>query len=140
MKQIIGFLLTCLFTNASPFLYGNWLIKGTSVELSLDQRFLTSFVENGGILQMSHTIEPLVDQEFVIELDDFLIVKRPTDWYNLNKYRYAIPFVHKIKKKRLWIQLRLLDENTLVANPFLGSKEPLTPFFLTRLNKTCMEK
>lgn len=140
MKKWIVFLLSSLFTNASPFLFGHWSIRGTSIKLLLDQRSLTSFVENGGILQMNHTIEPLVDREYLIELDDFLIVRRPKDWFNIKKYAYAIPFVRQLQTKKLWVKLRLLDEDTIVAKPYLGSDDALMPFLLTRLNETSMEK
>lgn len=68
-----------------------------------------------------------------IELKNMRVKQRPSDWYNVMKYKSFLGMFQKIKQYGLLCQLSFLDNDNVVVEPTIGKES--FKFLMFRIEK-----
>lgn len=104
------------------------------MEFYLDKNHIQSFCNKGGNIKMKHQIQKW-GEEYLIEFYELNMIQKPSDWYNLVKYKDILPFYSKIKKERIYGKLLPLEENIYKATLKIGNEIHLPPFLISHVEK-----
>lgn len=122
MKQIFLLFLSSFFlSSANPFFFGKWRVNHGGIVFTVDPTYLlTTMEEKGAVLRMRHTVERKTEENvYRLDLTNLEIVKPPSDWYNLKKYRQSLGMFYKLQKEDIKVDITVLDNDTLMASPYL---------------------
>lgn len=64
------------------------------------------------------------NQEGLIKLEDIKIIQKPSDWYNITKYKPYIKIFQKVKESgKVECRFSFLDEDRLMVEPQVGKEK-----------------
>lgn len=98
---------------------GKWSpINSPEVVIDVQEKTVIGLLDNDKSVQMD--IQYLWEDR--LQLDNVQLIQRPSDWYNVVKYRSFIKIFQKIKQYGLLCQIYFLNNNHLIVEPQIGKE------------------